>query len=175
MMMTNNNEPTDSPIRKKRRPDSTLKKTASRVASVQALYELTQNPPNSMVGVDAIIADRSKRTYKISGKFDKPEDENEVPADPKMIRLIVEGAMLGGEVIDPLLRNNLPSEESMDRLGPMLLSILRAATFELAISKSAPYKVLIDEYSNITGAFLNDHEATLVTAVLDKVAKTCNL
>ncbi len=156
---------------KKRRPDSTLKKTAARVAAIQVLYELVQNPPDSPEEMDAIITEKAQNLYKIVAAVKGEESESEVRPDPKMLRAIVDGVLYGSGEIMPELRANLPSAESFERLGPLLSAVLRAGAFELQTHKSVPYKVIIDEYTNISAAFFNDYEAGLVTAVLDKLAR----
>jgi N utilization substance protein B len=59
--------------------------------------------------------------------------------------------------------------------NPVVLAILRLATFELLVDKTAPYKVIIDEAVEAAKAFASESSPAFVNGVLGKIVKTNHL
>jgi N utilization substance protein B len=53
----------------------------------------------------------------------------------------------------------------------IFLLILKAAIFEILVLKKTPYKVVINEYLNVSKFFLLDEQKSIINAVLDKISK----
>ena len=52
-----------------------------------------------------------------------------------------------------------------------LISLLRVAITELVYVTETPYKVVINEFTNIGTGFLQDFEIAFINSILDKIAK----
>ena len=52
-----------------------------------------------------------------------------------------------------------------------LRAVLRAGAYELMQSKDVPVKVVVSEYVDLAGAFLDKDEIGMVNAVLDRLAR----
>jgi len=57
----------------------------------------------------------------------------------------------------------------------LLKIILKASIFELKYCNKIPFKVVIDQYLDVTNAFYSNDQKRLVNGVLDSVAKKLSL
>lgn len=135
-------------------------RTASRLAAVQALYQLDIEPTLPSLVIGQFIAYRFKEEDLFSGKV------NEL-----LFEQIVLGASEQREELDKLIENILAEGWRMDRLEVVVKAILRAATFEMLGTTKVPRPVVINEYVNITKAFFSGQEPAFINASLDKLSK----
>jgi len=144
-----------------------LSRSAARLAAVQALYQMDA----TRIGLDDVIAEFGKyRFAQPDGLGDTALGE--VPAEPDEIFFadLLRGVVREQERIDELIGAHLPGAWRLSRLDSTLLAILRAGTYELIARKDVPFKVVINEYVNITHAFFAGEEAGLVNGILDRLA-----
>jgi len=73
---------------------------------------------------------------------------------------------------DALIQNNMSKDWKFERLGQVLLAILRAAIAELKHFPDTPFKVVIDEYASLTAYFCDDKEVAFVNAILQSLTQT---
>lgn len=71
------------------------------------------------------------------------------------------------EEIQPFLKEGF----SFERLDDVLQQILSFATFELKFMKDTPFKVVIDEYVDITASFFEEKKITFINGILENMAK----
>ncbi len=138
-----------------------MKKSAARLGAVQALYQmdLAQTPVND------ILAEFE------SHWLGQEVEGVELPdADRKLFRAIVEGVLAEQRRIDPVLDKVLSNGWPLKRVEAVLRAVLRAGAFEL-IARDAPARVVVAEYVNVAGAFLDRDETGMVNAVLDALAR----
>lgn len=139
------------------------RRTAARLASVQALYqiELSGSP------VDAVIREFiAHRLGKAS------EDESFGEADQTLFTDIVRGAMARRADLDEMIAAALSADWPLDRLEVILRAVLRVGAYELADRLDVPARVVISEYLDIAHAFFSGKEPGLVNGVLDRLART---
>jgi len=139
---------------------SVRKKTASRICSVQVLYEETFLETN----INFII-----KSYM----------ENYLPEillglgikkiDIDLFNTIVFGVHNNISTIDQILSNNLAQSWSIDRLSRTEKSVLRLAIFELCFQKKVKKITIINEYISIIEIFGGD--ANFANGILDKISK----
>lgn len=146
------------------RSDVRQRRTAARLAAVQALYALEVTGG----GADRLIADLAGRRWLPNG-HDDPDAVGEAP-DEGWLRLLVDGVVAHRSRLDAEIDGALTQGWTLARLELLLQAILRAGAFELAELPSVPTKVVITEYLEIAHAFYAGKEPSLVNAVLDRLA-----
>lgn len=159
-----------APERSKHRPrrkTNAPRRSAARVAAVQALYQIDVTEGAT---AEAVL-DEFVRYRLESGR--RAADET-VPGgtDRKLFLDIVRGVAAQGETIDDILRAAMTEKWTVERLDPVLRSILRAGAWELFARDDIPAKVSISEYVDVAHAFFEEREPGFVNGVLDRIART---
>lgn len=140
-------------------------RTASRLAAVQALFQI------SATGVDAARAVDEFRAHRL-GKADMDQGQPDLAhADAGHFAAIVLGASLRADEIDALIAAVLPADWPARRIDPVVRAILRAGCFELLARDDVPVRVVVDEYVSIAHAFFSGVEAGFANAMLDALAR----
>ena len=137
-------------------------RSAARLAAVQALYQLEQEPMTPQKVVQDFINHRFKETGS-GTHFINP--------DKILFHDIVIGVMERLGDLDPMITATLSEGWRLERLESVVRAILRAAVFELSRDTSVPAPVVINEYIEITKAFCSGLEVGFVNASLDALAK----
>ena len=150
-----------------RRRSNAPRRSAARVAAVQALYQIDVTEGATAEGV----LDEFVRYRLESGR--RASDES-VPGgtDRKLFLAIVRGVTARAGDIDDVLRGAMTEKWTVERLDPVLRSILRAGAFELVERADIPAKVSISEYVDVAHAFFEEREPGFVNGVLDRIART---
>jgi N utilization substance protein B len=128
------------------KPSQKLRR-ASRLAAVQALYEMLlvgQNQP-------AAIA------YRLA---------EGTPLDQEFLQLLLEQSFANASALDDWLIPQLSENWSWDRVPLVLQIILRLGLCELLLDITPP-RVVINEYVNLTKRFFEADEPKFVNALLD--------
>ncbi|MEP9347593.1 transcription antitermination factor NusB [Xanthobacter sp. KR7-225] len=143
-------------------PTKPMKKSAARLGAVQALYQmdLAQTPVNDVLA-----------EFESHWLGQEVEGTLLPDADVKLFRAVVEGALSNQRRIDPLLDNALAGGWPLKRVEAVLRAVLRAGVAELMSRPEVPARVVIAEYVNVAGAFLDRDETGMVNAVLDVLAR----
>lgn len=75
--------------------------------------------------------------------------------------------------LDDLISKSAP-QWPLSKVNPVDLAILRLATYELAIDKTTPYKVIIDEAVELAKSFGGEQSPSFVNGVLGTIIKLQN-
>lgn len=135
---------------------------AARLAAVQALYQLEQEPTTPQKVVLEFINHR----------FHEAVDGTRfVTPDKTLFQDIVLGVMERLADLDPMIASTLSEGWRLARIESVVRAILRAAVFELSRDTSVPTPVVINEYIEITKSFCSPSEVSFVNASLDTLAK----
>ena len=120
---------------------------------------------------------RIKLVQKIYEKTNNCDGQIDFGKDPYLrhIKKVFNGYFEFESDLDQILQNNLSSELSVKNLDMLLKIILKASIFELKYCNKIPFKVVIDQYLDVTNAFYSNDQKRLVNGVLDSVAKKLNL
>ena len=137
-------------------------RTASRIAAVQALYQM------DLAGTDinAVIDEFVRLRFPSA-----PGDEAAAGADANYFSEILRGVVRRQRDIDPLVDQQLAEGWRLVRVDAILRAILRAGVFELMERTDVPARVAINEYINVAHSFFSDDEPKVVNGVLDKLGR----
>ncbi len=143
--------------------DARLKRSAARLAAVQALYQMEVTGR----GRNEVVAEFVE--HRIGQEI---EGEQYRPADLRLFRDIVGGAVARQAEIDQLTDRALVERWPLGKIDPTLRALFRAAGHELVARQDIPPKVSISEYVDVAKAFFDaGKEAKFVNAVLDHMAR----
>ena len=135
--------------------------TASRLAAVQALYQLD---------IESASVEEALDTVKLRGAtLDEAGRTAEI--DVERTETIVRGvaADKAGR-LDEMIDGSLSGGWNSGRLESLMRVILRAGIYELLECSEVPAKVVINEYVDVAHAFFDRGEPGMVNAVLDRLA-----
>ncbi|MDP2193328.1 MAG: transcription antitermination factor NusB, partial [Alphaproteobacteria bacterium] len=135
---------------------------ASRIAAVQALYQIAQTSTDCQKVVHQMIL----------SSFDTIKQEGYVAPDKEFFEQLVVESSAQFAALDEEIQPHLSDNWRIERLASVLLMILRLGIFELKSCLTIPKTVVINEYIEITKAFFpGGNETRFVNSVLDKAAK----
>lgn len=139
------------------------KRSAARLAAVQALYQMRATDAAS----EHVIEEFS--THRLGKEIDGVVY---APADQALFEDIVRGVDERREEIDKWVEISLEgSDWRLDRLERIMRVLLQAGAYELLGRPDVPSAVVIDEYVELGHAFFGDRETRFVNAVLDRLAR----
>ena len=141
---------------------NTAERSASRLAAVQALYQMdvsSKGLGDAMAEFEAFWMGREVEGITFQ------------PAERAFFRELLTGVVEQQVTIDRLIDRILQSGWPLARIETVLRAILRAGAFELGFRKDVPARVVISEYVSVTRDFYGDNEPGLVNGVLDAVAR----
>lgn len=159
------------PRRKKTSGDAPKPRTVSRMAAVQALYQM------DLAGTDAGEVIEQFMAKAPEPREGATEDEDKRDAltsleggDATFFADVVKGVVRRQREIDPLVDQQLRTGWRLVRVDSILRAILRAGVFELLERSDVPARVTINEYINLAKAFFEADEPKVVNGVLDRIA-----
>jgi len=131
---------------------------ASRLAAVQALYQMELAGAGAEEVADEFIAHRF-------------EEFSATQPDADFFSAIVMGVPVHQVEIDRVIAACLSENWTMSRIDSILRAILRGGAFELIARRDVPAKVVIDEYVAIAREFFSGDEPGFINAALDNIAR----
>ncbi len=141
----------------------TEKRSAARMAAVQALYQMEIT--GSGVDDATVEFERFWIGKEVEGLTFKPVED-------AFFRDLVAGVVREQKTVDRRVDEALAKGWPLRRVETVLRAILRVAAFELLFRKDVPPRVTITEYVDVARAFYDDDEPGLVNAVLDALARS---
>lgn len=148
----------------------TRSRTASRVAVVQALFQIEQAGDTPEAVIQQFLRHRLMVT-PASDQGAEYEDGRVPEADIRLFEQVARSVVARREQIDALIVDVLPASWPVGRLDPVLRALLRAAGGELAVVGGVPTRVIINEYLDIAHGFFSGDEPKMVNGVLDTMAR----
>ncbi len=137
------------------------KRGAARLAAVQALYQMDL----AGTGLNEIMAE-----FESHWLGSEVEGAQYRPAEAAYFRDIVGGVVREQGKLDPQIDAALTRGWPLKRIEAVLRAVLRAGAYELACRADVPARVVMSEYVDVAGAFVDDDETGMVNAVLDHLA-----
>jgi N utilization substance protein B len=138
------------------------KRGAARLAAVQALYQMDL----AGTGVNDIMAE-----FENHWLGSEVEGAKYLPAEAAYFRDIVSGVVREQTSLDPKIDAVLTRGWPLKRIEAVLRAVLRAGAYELACRNDVPARVVMAEYVDVAGAFVDKEETGMVNAVLDQLAR----
>jgi N utilization substance protein B len=135
---------------------------AARLAAVQALYQMDI----AGAGLNEIFAEFESHWI---GR--EVEGAEYLPAEAAFFRDVVSGVVREQRRLDPQIDAALAQGWPLKRIEALLRAVLRAGTYELEHRPDVPARVVITEYADVAGAFVDRDETGMVNAVLDQLAR----
>ena len=137
---------------------------ASRLAVVQALYQM------EMAGQDSEDAIAEFIEHRMGQEL---EGQHYVEADHKYFAGIVRGVIERQDEIDQALARATGKKWSFDRIDTIMRAILRASSYEFLGFATVPIRVIVDEYLKVAAAFYQDRseEMNFLSGILYHVAR----
>lgn len=139
------------------------RRTAARLAAVQALYQIEVAGATPANAVGEFLRHHLGR---------EGEGEDFGAADEHLFADLVEGTCARREELDRAISAALTPDWPLERLEITLRAILRAGAYELLARPEVPARVAITEYVDIAHAFFSGKEPGFVNGVLDRLART---
>lgn len=138
------------------------KRSAARLAAVQALYQM------DVAGKGVVEAMAEFEAHWIGREVEGVEFK---PAEEAFFRDILGGVVREQKLIDRRVDEALAKGWPLKRVELVLRAVLRAGAYELIFRKDVPARVVISEYVDVARAFYQDDEPGLVNAVLDSIGR----
>ena len=138
------------------------RRSAARLAAVQALYQLDI----AGGGAEAVVGEFSR--YRFGAEI---EGTRLVEAEPELFGDLVLGVTRRREDIDARLAKVISDDLPFDRLELLLQEILRAGAYEILIREDIDPPLTISEYVDVANSFFARREPTLVNGILDRLAR----
>jgi transcription antitermination protein NusB len=135
---------------------------AARLAAVQALYQMDI----AGAGLNDVFAE-----FESHWLGNEVEGEKYLPAEAAFFRDVVSGVVRDQVALDPLIDQALAQGWPLKRIDAILRAVLRAGAYELQNRKDVPARVVVTEYVDVAGAFVDRDETGMVNAVLDAIAR----
>lgn len=141
---------------------STGKRNNTRLAAVKALYAAQINEKiDSKKSAGHLTVEIVEFYYETEGKNKS--------LDQAFLIELIQGVFENTETLDNYIKPKLNEGWKLERLGPVILSILRTAIFEIMNYSDTHLNVIINEYVTITRSFFDEKEVGFVNGVLDKI------
>jgi N utilization substance protein B len=137
-------------------------RSAARLAAVQALYQM------DIAGTPLPDILAEYETHWIGREV---EGQTYPEAEAAYFRDVVSGVLREQRTLDPLVDEVLTRGWPLKRVEAVLRAVLRAGAYELMHRPDIPARVVVSEYVDVAGAFLDREETGMVNAVLDTLAK----
>ncbi len=143
----------------------------ARLMAVQAVYVHEQTGENW----DKIIFrfTSGEAGGKVLKETNNQEEEIVLDkADTGLFKSLTQEVASAQKNIDNILRSIISEKTDYNRLELVLKCILRVAVAEFYVNQDLPTAIIINEYVDMTGAFFNGSEPSMVNIVLGKFSKT---
>jgi N utilization substance protein B len=138
------------------------KRSAARLAAVQALYQM------DIAGKGVAEAMAEFEAHWIGREVEGVAFR---PAEAAFFRDILSGVIREQTTIDRRVDAALARGWPLKRVEAVLRAVLRAGAYEILFRRDVPVRAAISEYVDVARAFYGDDEPGLVNAVLDAVAR----
>jgi N utilization substance protein B len=135
---------------------------AARLAAVQALYQMDV----AAKGLNEIFAE-----FESHWLGREVEGSQYLPAEAAFFREVVGGVVRDQRRLDPMIDATLSKGWPLKRIEALMRAILRAGLYELDQRRDIPTRVIVSEYVDVAGAFVDKDETGMVNAVLDQLGR----
>ena len=148
-------------------PDARRRRSAARLAAVQALYQ------QSMSGTATPRLLNEFHNHRLGAELDAEEGGDRLAdADRAFFDDLVAGSVARTAELDETITRFLGAGWSIDRLDKLMLQSLRCGAYEMLARADVPRAAVVSEYVDVAHAFYEQREAGFVNALLDRLGKS---
>lgn len=147
-------------------------KTIARIAAVQALYQYQIN--GALQKPEELVLDivGHYKDSELSSDLELASgDDTKIKLNINYFSALLQHALSDLPNIDRIIEEHLAEGWRSETLHASLTALLRAAITELRYFPEVPYKVVINEFTNIASDLLKENEVAFVNSLLDTVSK----
>jgi transcription antitermination protein NusB len=153
----------DAKETKTHKPSAKARRTAARLAAVQALYQLEANPD---VKAEEVLGEFLN--FRLGHEVD---GDKYVAADAELLGKILRTFDSRNKHVREIVAGALDARYPIDRLEALMRCTLLAGVAEMLASPETESGVIINDYVNVAHGFFAEREPKMVNAILDKIAK----
>lgn len=158
-MQKNKNQKTKSNI-------TSRKRSMTRLMAVQIFYQFEFYAQKNSLDE---IKNNTIEEYRFDDNDDAASYRDKI--DLVLLDNLINGLAVDAAAIDAEISVFLQSGWTIEKISRLMLQILRFATLELKLAKDVPFKVIIDEYVEISSHFFEDSRTSFVNSILENLAK----
>ncbi|WP_199553485.1 transcription antitermination factor NusB [Sandaracinobacteroides hominis] len=148
-------------------PDARQRRSASRLAAVQALYQ------QSLVGTSTPRLLNEFHDHRLGTVTDDEEGGDKLAdADRPFFDDLVSGSLARADELDATITSFLGAGWTLDRLDRLMLQILRCGAYEMLARPDVPRAAVVSEYVDVAHAFYPRAETGFVNALLDRLGRS---
>ncbi|MES2214705.1 MAG: transcription antitermination factor NusB [Pseudomonadota bacterium] len=148
-------------------------KTIARIATVQALYQYQINGDEQSVNelIQGIVTYYADTDLEVHDDLDlEASGSLKIKLNINYFTTLINYALDHLKVIDTMIEANMGAGWTVEHLHTTLMAVLRAAICELKFFPEVPYKVIINEFTDIASDMLKANEVAFVNSILDKIS-----
>ena len=138
------------------------KKTISRLAVVQSIYQYEMNGRAQTVEE---LQNSLKSLYK---NYELLEYAKEIKLSVQHFNELLQFTIENVKDLDELISGYLSSEGELKKLDFVVLAILRSGIGELKYFPEIPIKVILNEYADIAAEMAKEQDVGFINSILDK-------
>jgi N utilization substance protein B len=139
-------------------------KTISRIATVQSLYYYH----STSLDINEVI--QNVKEFYLQEKLNPDSQFFGLKLNKEYFYHLTLSAVSKALDIDSAIEQNIINQSNITQQHLIMLSILKAGVAELYYSPETPFKVVINEFSNIAGSMLMEKEVNFVNSLLQKIS-----
>lgn len=146
---------------------SLQKKSAARMAAVQALYQY--GITSAAVDPPSYMAEMKKR---LVGNKDEQRLVVGAPVEPHypLATALISGTLNRLDEVNARLDETLSGQWNRSRMSHVLVAILQCGIYEMFFYKDQNHRILIDEYTRLSRHFFDEAEVNFVHGALSTLA-----
>jgi N utilization substance protein B len=143
-------------------PAGPSRRTAARLAAVQALYQWQEGQHGPAEIIEQFLKVRTGEAGEGGMRRD---------ADRPLFKDVLEGTVSHKEELEQTVKGALAEDWTWERVDRLVRAILLAGAYELRHRGDVPARVVINEYVGIAHAFYDKGEPNFINSVLDRLAR----
>lgn len=148
-------------------------KTIARIAAIQILYQygLSSKEQNPEELVQKMIDFYNDQETKEELEIKTIDRNKKIKPSKTHLTQLVKLTTTNLIDIDKIIVLHLVSEEKINAIPRLVLAMLRVSICELKFFPETPYKVVINEFTDIASEMITENEVGFINSLLDNVAK----
>jgi N utilization substance protein B len=143
-------------------------KSLARIAAIQTLYQFKND--NNDCDIDTVLLKTIEfyKDHEIKSDYELNKDSSlKLKPSYNYLKELVKFTHDNLEEIDVVIAKYLTKQWTLESLPKLLHAVLRVAICEIKYFPETPYKVILNEYTDIASDMLDEGEIGFVNSILD--------